>query len=239
MTGLASVDFRAVARVVERDPALTAEVMAKVQSAAYSRGEPPRTVEQAVGRLGFTTLRDIATEAAVQMAVPPTAAYGEVFTCLHRHGVATAHLTRVVSDIAEIPTGDAFLAGLFHDVGYMAALMLLGKVYGDASPPIEALWPELDRIHSPVGWRMCAAWELPESVVQVARTHHDMGVDMTAAVVVLADYLATKFGAPLSPFDPGTPEDALVDRAQLMLSLSDAEIHKMTARAPEVLEHIR
>ncbi len=236
VTDSSSVSFEVAARVVEQDPTLAAEVLRIAGSPAYVRGEPPRTVEQAVQRLGFSTLREVATQAALRMSAPHRS-YLPTFERLHRHAVATAHLTRVVSEAAELAAADAFLAGLFHDVGLLAALLLLSDVYADDAPPIDEVFPELERIHEHVGWRMCSLWQLPKSVLKVAQHHHRADTnDMTTAVVVIADFLACISGAPSS--EGGRPDSAVLENACQVLALAPDELDELAEDSPDLVESL-
>lgn len=237
MTRSENVDFDEIARVMEHDVSLTAEVMRIVNSPAYARGAPVTTVAQAVNRLGFTALREVATQAAMKVATPPCESYAEAFDRLHAHGVAVAHLTRTVCDAVGVRDEEAFLAGLFHDVGLTAALMLLADVYGENAPAVDAVWPELERVHGTVGWRMCQLWELPETVQRVAKLHHDQPADtVTQAVVVVADHLATFGGAIVSFELLGDPPSTLVDAAARELGLDADRLAQLEARAETLVE---
>lgn len=237
MTRSERVDFDEIARVMERDVALTAEVMRIVNSPVYSRGAPVTSVAQAVNRLGFAALREVATQAAMKVAIPPCEAYLEAFDHLHAHGVAVAHLTRAVANAAGVPGDESFLAGLFHDVGLTAALMMLADVYGEEAPAVDAVWPELERVHGTVGWRMCQLWELPTSVQRVAQLHHDDVANTTThAVVVLSDHLATLGGAVISFDSLGAPPNALVDAAADLLGLGPEKLADLERRAETWVE---
>ncbi len=234
MTDADEVDFDEVARIMEHDIALSAEVMRIANSAAYLRGAPIETIGQAVNRLGFAALREIASQAAIRVATPPCESYAVAFELLLDHGAATAHLTRAVARAAGISDDAAYLPGLFHDLGLMAPLMFLADVYGDEAPSLDAVWPEIERIHGPLGWQMCGMWDLPAVVGETVRQHHSRpAVDALTARVVLADHLATAGGASVSLVHPGELPDDLVDAAVIALDMPLGRLDELEREAEQ------
>lgn len=237
MTRSERVDFDELARVLERDLALSAEVLRIVNCPALARGAPVTTLAQAVNRLGFSALREVATQAAMSVVIPPCESYAGAFESVHLHGVAVAHLTRAVGEAIGARHDAAFLAGLFHDVGLTAALMLLADVYDEDAPDVEQIWPELERVHGALGWRMCQLWELPPEVQRVARIHHDEPVeDVLGATVVLADHLATLGGAVTSLEALGGPPAALVDHARRVLEMEPSRLTSLERDAEALVD---
>jgi len=240
MTTAQDVDFAEVSRVVSQDVGLVAEILRVVNTAVYARGMPIETIEQAVNRLGFQALREVATQAAMKVALPAQPEYATAVQRLTAHSVATGHLTRLVQGRAAVRVNDAFLAGFFHDLGFIAALTLIADVYGDAPPPLETVWPELDRIHGQVGWVMAKLWGVPEPIPTIARTHHDGPMTPLMAVVYVADSLATDAGA--GAVERGNERlvsdidgNRLADAADV-LELSDDKMDELFAMAPEAVE---
>lgn len=188
------VQFDEVAALIEQDVSIAAEVLRLVNSPLYSRGVEITSLEQALGRLGLSGLRELASQVAVEMSIFASPAYGEAMERIRRHGTVTAHLTRAVQRASGHRDEGVFTAGLFHDAGLAACVLLVGDVYGDAPPPIDEVWPELLRIHTQVGRHLARSWELPDGLARVLLRHHDPE-DATSAVVCVADYLAERVGA--------------------------------------------
>ncbi len=240
MTSADTLDFADVSRVVAQDMTLVAEILRIVNTTGYARGAPIETIEQAVNRLGFEALRGVATQAAMKAASPRQPEYAEAVQRLHAHAVATAHLTRLVQQCAGVRVQDAFLAGFFHDLGFLASLMLISDVYGDAPPSIDAIWPELDRIHGRIGGLMAELWKIPEPIPTIASGHHVGPMTPLMAVVYVADSLATDAGAgAVDRVDARRVSDIdgsrLADAADV-LELSDDKMDELFSTAPEAIE---
>jgi len=239
MTSSDDADFGAVAKVVAQDASLVAEILRIVNTAGYARGAPVESIEQAVNRLGFVALREVVAQAALVVALPRNPEYAAAIRTLNAHNVAVARLTRLVQVSSGVHQEHAFLAGFFHDLGFLASLMLIADVYGDEPPAIEAVWPELDRIHGQVGWIMAQLWRLPAPIPAIARTHHWGQMTQLMAVVHVADVLATESGVPAILNADRVAVDVFdaprLQAAANELELTDEDLDELFATAPDVI----
>jgi len=227
------VGFEDISNVVERDVTLTAEVIRLVNSAAAARDVPVQTALQAVQRIGFVRIRQVALRAMTSIITPPCEAYAPTFEALHLHAIATARLTRKICRAAGRPENEAFLDGLFHDVGYFAVLMLLVDVYGEDVPPLEDSWEEIGRIHGRIGATMCELWELPAGIREVALAR-ERPTSEVEKVVALAEHIAVLGGAvhPL-PVEPRAA--SLLEGAATSIGLSIEVLRSLEEDAEELV----
>jgi|GEM_PF-1373240 len=172
--------------LLEHTPQLAAKVVRIASSAAFGSSRPA-DLRAAAMRLGVFGLRDLAFAASM----------GQVFRCdsldaLVKEQLAHCFVVAVVSAHATRALGigerDGFMAGLFHDIGRLAALMALAK-YGRAKPNL--LDPELasrvsEKVHTDLGPLLLDAWEIGGVVRTVAQHHHDPMTAAAASPVCLA-----------------------------------------------------
>lgn len=193
------VSFKEVQTVLERDALITGRVLQIAQSSLYNASGQALTLQQALMRLGLTTLTQIFLETAMHMRVFRAPGYDAPMNILRRHATATAHFARAVCRHAAFAEEYAFLCGLLHDCGVAATLMIVGDVKrGTAPPPFAEVFPAVQEIHGEVGGMLCKLWKLPADVELVVRNHHSCTVEghvhpLTAAIAV-AEGLAAQAG---------------------------------------------
>ena len=177
-----------LAKVVEVDPTLAAQVMRYSRSAFFGYQGKLDSVQDAIARvLGY--------EAVLNMAIGLAA--GRTFhlkgegpiglKSLWHNAIYCAAMAQVLS--TQMPerirpkSGMAYLAGLLHNFGYF----LLGHVYTDeylvlnrllsVNPNIPARRIEnylLGVDHGEIGARLMEIWDMPKEIVNTARYHHQV-----------------------------------------------------------------
>lgn len=149
-TGLAEV-----ARVVQGDVALTAKLLQMVNSALFARGRRVTSVEHALVLLGTDVVRGLLLGAEVFRSFeggPDGVARVEA---LQRHSGFVAQLARALAPPAV--TGEAFIAGVLHDVGRLI-LIDLDREDGD---------------HARTGAFLVGLWGIAAPIVDAVAFHHD------------------------------------------------------------------
>jgi HD-like signal output (HDOD) protein/CheY-like chemotaxis protein len=213
---------RDIARVVARDPAVSAKVLQLVNSAFFGLARRVTDLEQAVTYLGVSVLHGLIVGAAAlrsfeDVDIPDGYAYDAV----RAHGVATANLARAITGPVEAP--DAFVAGLLQDVGHLLLLRGLPHYvevldeHGATGRPLHEIEREvLGFTHADAGTYLLALWNLPHPVVEAVGHHHD-GLDGRTSIgvreaVALARRLLNEAGATVDPADPeARPERSWTD----------------------------
>ena len=116
-----SIQVRSVTRIIERDPAVCAQILRRVNSAFYGLRPAIQDIERCVIILGPIAAVDLVTSMgiiALQRKLQKEAHHA--FKQLIDHCLATAFLSRHLTDEAGESTylvGNSFLAGLLHDFG--------------------------------------------------------------------------------------------------------------------------
>ncbi len=198
LANMPDTDFRRVAGALARDPILSGKVMAIANSPVYARGLPIDTLDDAVARLGIAGLRNIVMQVALSMRVFRAKSYSDCMESVRSHSVATAHIAHAIARRCNVDPNKAFLAGLLHDVGIAASLLVIVDALGRRSPPpLARFWASIQGCHDEAGQILCSVWGLPKPLRQAVARHHDPregggvnGVNPLGAVICLAEHFA-------------------------------------------------
>ncbi|HET9956332.1 MAG TPA: HDOD domain-containing protein [Polyangiaceae bacterium] len=200
LTQKRSVNVAEVSRLLSKDPMLAGQVLKIAQSAAYSRGEPVRSLDDAIVRLGLSRISDLFLRAALEMKVFRAAGYDHEMEALRLHSAFTAEAVRIVCRHSIGLDDYAFLCGLLHDVGIAACILALTELAKKNKTKLdfEHVWPGLREIHAACSEMLAKIWQLPADIALVLSLHHTMvfegRVHPLAAAVAVADGLADEVG---------------------------------------------
>jgi HD-like signal output (HDOD) protein len=199
------IDVSKVIEVIQRDAMITATLLKLANSALYRSDRPCTTVKAAVERMGFAQVQGVVYSVTMSCKVLQSAAYGIDAGKLHRHALGVAMLARMAALRVGMDPGQAFLAGILHDVGKVVILDACHRAgRGEKLPGVEAVVHELmDLHHARLGGVLCVRWQLPEFLQATLRHHHDTppekGTEPVAVLVNLADNLAHVLGLGVAP----------------------------------------
>jgi len=206
-----------VARVVTRDPALSAKLLQLVNSAYFGTGQVTTSIQQAVALLGTDRLRYIALTASVFSSPGADDACGFSLQDLQRGAMRAAGLARLIAEPAA--RDEAFASTLLHDVGHVVLALARHadfqtfRARTQTEDHHQAIELELFGVtHADVGARLLAIWGLPSTIVDAVQYHHDPGsapeaCRRLASVVHFADAWAQHQPIP-SPLDTASLERA-------------------------------
>lgn len=156
-------DAGRLARIISLDPVLALTVLTHdALFSANGRARQHPDLLGAVRSLGPATIKHVVRTAAVRLAFSPfnEERIRESWR-IGLHSLACAELARLIASQADVTaSGEAFVAGMLHDLGRLA---VLGMDQSD-SPPEE---------HARIGGRMIAAEGLTTLVADAVRYHHE------------------------------------------------------------------
>lgn len=197
LVGSPQTDANRLAELIHRDPALAGHVLRIANSPAYMPRMPIVSLQQAVSRLGFNIVAEIALAASVQSGVFKVPGYETVLLQLWRHALTSGAFAKEVARMRRLNVEGAFLCGLLHAVGKPALLQLVTDVARARGLALEPgpLFALLDDLHPLVGLRIGEQWGLPKSVLATIEHYasYDQagGFRQDAMITFLADRLAT------------------------------------------------
>ncbi len=176
------VNIGAIAKLVSKDPALTAIVFRIIGSPIYGLRKPIDSLEKAISVIGLAQMSNIVKSAALRRSVGGAEPFYEWFW--DRSGEIgqlcsiIAHKQRMVCNIFP---DQAQLAGLFHDCGVPILMQRFPQYCATFRTDQSRKWPnviEEDRMlhtdHAVVGYLIARHWNLPDFICQAVRFHHEM-----------------------------------------------------------------
>jgi len=177
-------DIEDVANCVKYDQALTLKLLSAANSAAYRSGERVSTVHEAVLRLGSSQVLTIAVSKEVRSSFRVGfPAYRLEEGELWKHSVATALAGEIASCYCDLSSSpEVFTTALLHDVGKLVLGHFIDNSIFHAISElrvseriscIEAESRVLGISHASLGGYIAENWNLPKSIVDGIRYHHD------------------------------------------------------------------
>jgi HD-like signal output (HDOD) protein len=178
-------EIQELAEIVEKDPVLSAQILQLANAAIFARLHPVDSVRHAIAMVGLSTMRKFALGASITNLFSHTKP-AKMFSLLrfNLHSVATATLVELLAEVVPFEsTGDAFLAGLLHDIGKLLIAVsfpeqydnLLGFVALTGASLIEAERDVMGIDHAELSALAISRWELSEAIQSAACYHHEPG----------------------------------------------------------------
>lgn len=183
-----------VTALIAQDPALSAMLLKLAGRADLGVRRDRLTVHQAVTLLGFRAVRNLVLTTHIHAALPSDDAEASSDTLrrdLWRHALAVACVAEELA-LRQPGTpwrGDAFLAGLLHDIGKIALEAAFPKSYARVVERVrqrrqgvcEAEQEVFGLDHTLAGKRLATRWKLPAALVETVWLHHFSADQLPAA----------------------------------------------------------
>lgn len=169
---------RDVGSIIEKDIALSAQLVRLASSAFFGLPSRVCTPHGAVAYLGFETIKAVVLSAELmEMFRPNVPSRDFDVEKLQRDAVCTAHLARRI--LAGTGMGDdAFLAGMVHEVGVLllaartpTQLSEVKRLERSGVPPLDAEREVLGVTHAELGAYLLGLWGFPHSVIHAVASH--------------------------------------------------------------------
>jgi HD-like signal output (HDOD) protein len=230
-----------LAKLVLAEPLLAARVVGMANSVTYNRsGRPIVDIRNAITRVGFKTLRALATAVVVRQMeeMPKTPAHRQLAIRLWQHTAHVASLAYVIAKrVTHQDPDTAFFAGIVHEVG---GFYLISRA-ADYPGLFETELPDWDgQEEAHVGRAVLKVLAVPEPVVTAIEALWEgmlaMPPETLGDTLLLADQLAP-VESPLSQLagmsreGVGVKIDLAIDDETLSGILEDAaeEVKSLTS----------
>lgn len=239
---------RQLARIIEQDPALSAQVLRYANSPLYGYVGRIDNLQTAIARvLGFDFVLNLALGFSIgsSLRIPQDGPFG--MEAFWRHAVYAARLVESLSrrlprDIRP-SAGSAYLAGLLQNLGRLVLghtfepeFFVLNR-FSQANPDMPTC--ELERqvlgvTHDRIGAWLMQAWGLPDTLCIAARHHHDPDYWERHAIYPQLVLIANRA---LAAHGLGEPDTAgLPDFSLEMLGLNTDTVWKETDKLLKIKE---
>ena len=242
-------DIDEIVELISHEPALTAEVLKRCNSAFFGGAEPASDMFEAITRLGFYEVYCVVVALVSARAMSLGKGEGGLDAGrLWRHSVMTAVTAAELAKCTEGADAVAFTAGLLHDVGRLVFASVEEMAYADLVRQAGPFGPALIRAeesafgvtHASVGARLLNRWGLPANVVVAVLYHHDAPkaakpFEQLAATIHLANTLAHHIadGAPTASAPPACNPDAMA-----LLELTVQHVPRIIEQAQASLRRV-
>lgn len=192
-------------KVISKDQGMVTKILTVANSPLYGLPRRVSTIDFAIIILGFDHIKNIVIALSMIEAFKNKSDKNLDHKKYWIHSFLTATAAkRIADDLGYHVTGEAFTAGLLHDLGIPVIHKYLhtdfikicelvekqGFSYQDAQQEILAL------SHSEIGYHLACKWNLPLSLSDVILNHHSPGNSdqnkMLSAIVHIADYMTFK-----------------------------------------------
>lgn len=237
-----AADPHSVSALVRNDPAIAASILRLANSASFGGLRHIEELDMAVARLGLRQVSALVT--AISHKGHFAHADPERRELLHRlwdHSIVCAMGAKHLAGLAGDDRGEAFLAGLLHDVGKLMVLEALDRIEASgrtsATPVVVRELMEL--LHTELGHEVLVSWKIPEPVCRAALHHHDSNTapeDLLVLRVQAANSIARKLG---SSDEPDPDLDLFEDPAVDGLHLTDLELATLMVDVEDEILQVR
>jgi putative nucleotidyltransferase with HDIG domain len=171
-----------LAKVFERDPKLTANMLKLANSSYYGFTRKISTISHAIVCLGLDTVKSIAlTSSTQEMLNNEIPAYALEKGMLWQHSICCATCARIIAKrIGFKESEEAYIAGLLLDIGKIILsnfaedyfIEIIEKSKNNKSPFDRAEKEVLGFDHPQIGGRIIKKWNLPPILVEAVQYHH-------------------------------------------------------------------
>jgi HD-like signal output (HDOD) protein len=223
-------------RAILPDQSMCTAILKVANSALYGMPRQISTIERAVVVLGHDEIRNIVIGKAILSAFPKfSKEYRLTVDLFWEHAFTCGLAAKIIGQHLGLSQGEAFIAGLIHDIGKLAMLMALPNEYPvlrELSAPGEyGMTNEEESTfgisHDAIGMQLALKWLLPEQLVMAIGYHHAPHAAPEPSplplIVQIADILALLYSNPdlLRAEDiEKIFEDFLSDTVDMWLSLN-------------------
>ena len=172
-------------KLIGQDPLITAKIVGLANTPIFGVKRKVSTISDAAMLLGFTRIKSVAIGIATMSALTklPEGHFKANDLWLRSMTVAVAMraIARAMPAKARPLEDQIFLAGLLHDIGYLALAfldtqssnILHAKLQSQPERSIHEIEQEMLGItHSEIGAQLASRWHLPDDIISVIRHHH-------------------------------------------------------------------
>jgi len=214
------ISVQKLEKIVENDPAIAAKIMSVANSAFYGYKVPAKSLESAVLRIGFNSVRSIALGISLLTVMGNGKAHKTLdYQRLFNHSVSVGFVAGMLIKEFRLEFSEEILInGILHDIGFLILNRYFPKKYMKVldefklgTPLLDAEKKVLEFNHAEIGQWLAVKWKLPNTVSDTIRYHHQPSgakrFQKRIAVIHIADYITT--GNIMSPTesDPQYPLD--------------------------------
>ncbi|MCD6582545.1 MAG: HDOD domain-containing protein [Desulfuromusa sp.] len=226
-----NANFEMFSTAIKKDISLTAKILQVANSPAYRQWNEVTDIRRMLIVLGMTNIRNIVTTCAIQQFFAKfTKSFNRNVQFVWLRSLICANLAeRIAKLVGYENTGEAFLAGLLHQVGIL--LLLLNRE-ADYLPVLNQYYLETDKFHfleqeklqvdhCELGAALVESWKLDSFIadaINFQRTPADELISSPTLLKILA------VAAPLSSSNSARNNNVYLEKAGLLFDMTEDTI---------------
>lgn len=193
--------------VISKDQALVTKILTVANSPLYGIPRRVSTIDFAIIILGFNHIKNIVVAFSLMDTISAldNGFFDRKKYWLHSIMTATG-AKRIADDLGYHVSGEAFTAGLLHDLGIPIICkyfpkefkQILDLVQNNGTPFKDAEIEILGMDHQEIGKILVERWNLPAVLSEVVSLHHEPSAagehKILTSLVHVTDYMTTKLG---------------------------------------------
>lgn len=237
-------------KVISHDPGLTSRVLRLVNSAYYGFPKQISSIQHAIMILGFTTMRGLILSSSIFKIFTPKS--GSVINLDYKrfwkHSLITAIASKNINQFLQFQEDDdLFSAAILHDIGKIILDQYdhesYSKVLMEAPNPVytpkvlEAEEKYCEIVHPEIGFEVAEGWNLPDSLADVIRYHHNPLESVENIRLTSVVYLGNIFShimLNVEKFDIALFDEKILD----YLGLNEDDLFEINTNVIEAVENI-
>lgn len=195
-------DIDGIARKVSHDQVITAKVLRMANSAKISGGNPVKTIDDAVVRLGFDALRVLVIASGVSSIQVPNSTFDR--QAFWRHSFEVANTCKWLARFAGLDGNQAYTCGLLANIGellihvaFPTQSLKIDRLVDSGADRIQLESMELGLDLTQVGEELAKRWQFPTDIQRAIRQQRNPTAhspfEPYAGLIALAELLVHQF----------------------------------------------
>ncbi|HBF35020.1 TPA: hypothetical protein DDW35_10720 [Candidatus Sumerlaeota bacterium] len=237
--------------LIETDPVLATRILNQANSPAYAGAVKMKTIDRAIMRLGFETVRNLfLTSMLKDIFKPKHPILKECYKIWWKHSLSCAVGSRSLAEHigkGEI-AGEAYLIGLLHDMGVVVILTAIDHFCKDGEMVDEigdaALREFIHETHARIGASVLSSMHFDGKIQKIVATHttpddYETQTDLLFNILQVENNLLAKTGITLHP-NPGLsimnlPYTQFLNLDPVFVALQEVEIEDSLENLEQLL----
>ncbi|MEZ6244101.1 MAG: HDOD domain-containing protein [Phycisphaerales bacterium] len=243
LTSDPNVSLEELARLIRNDQALSAKILQTVNSSFYGLRQRCSSIQKALGLLGLNPVKSLVLGFSLVVTVDGQEDDEFDYRSYWRRALFGALGARAFAEAKRLPqVEEAFLAGLFQDIGMIAMRSALGRRYLDVLQVAAGDHARLPRLefdafevtHATVGALLAEHWRLPSELGIPIRYHESpTAAPSECSQIVRCVALGNMVLELLDATEPAQPLRRLYARAHSWMAMSALEVDEIVTKIGE------
>jgi HD-like signal output (HDOD) protein len=173
-----NLDILALARIIEHDPATTAQLLRIANSPLVRREVKVADLSKAISLLGLNYCARVAISLSTKQLFNSKNPSSEIkMREIWQHSLNVACHCYVLAGKAKLVPEEAFLAGLLHKIGALPVIAMADK---ENHYSLEELNKTIEEIHPMLGENILTHWQFPRSIADIPQNYQNQSRHMSS-----------------------------------------------------------